>query len=66
MITSHCPICGRLMQAASVAGLPYAPFCSARCRQIDLGRWLREDYRLPADEPEGEGSPPADPSSAPP
>ena len=32
---------------------PVFPFCSERCRLIDLGRWLDEDYRLPAldDEP---------------
>lgn len=24
-----------------------APFCSPRCRQADLGRWLRGDYRVP-------------------
>jgi endogenous inhibitor of DNA gyrase (YacG/DUF329 family) len=26
---------------------PDYPFCSARCRKIDLGRWLDEKYRLP-------------------
>jgi len=23
---------------------PHRPFCSVRCRQVDLGRWLAEDY----------------------
>ena len=23
------------------------PFCSARCKDLDLGRWLREEYRIP-------------------
>jgi endogenous inhibitor of DNA gyrase (YacG/DUF329 family) len=32
------------------------PFCSERCRLIDLGRWLGEDYRVQA-EPEGDASP---------
>jgi hypothetical protein len=27
---------------------PDYPFCSPRCRKIDLGRWLGERYRLPA------------------
>ncbi|MGH6886746.1 MAG: DNA gyrase inhibitor YacG [Geminicoccales bacterium] len=27
------------------------PFCSARCRDIDLGRWFGEIYTLPAAEP---------------
>ena len=30
------------------------PFCSNRCRQIDLGNWLTESYSLPY---EGEGTP---------
>ena len=25
----------------------FFPFCSQRCQEIDLGRWLSEDYRLP-------------------
>ncbi len=29
------------------------PFCSERCRRIDLGRWLNEDIRMPV-EPSGE------------
>jgi endogenous inhibitor of DNA gyrase (YacG/DUF329 family) len=26
------------------------PFCSERCRQVDLGKWLNEEYRVPAEE----------------
>ena len=26
----------------------HLPFCSARCKQIDLGKWLSEDYRVSA------------------
>jgi endogenous inhibitor of DNA gyrase (YacG/DUF329 family) len=33
-----------------MADLPYLPFCSARCKTIDLGRWLGEAYHLPAEE----------------
>ena len=25
---------------------PYGPFCSERCKMIDLGRWLGEEYRI--------------------
>jgi uncharacterized protein len=41
------------------------PFCSDRCRQIDLGRWLREVYSVPVqrnpdeDEMPGDGEQPA-------
>jgi endogenous inhibitor of DNA gyrase (YacG/DUF329 family) len=47
MIQVRCPICDKPMQAQSLAELPYYPFCSKRCRLIDLGRWLDESYRLP-------------------
>jgi endogenous inhibitor of DNA gyrase (YacG/DUF329 family) len=33
----------------------HRPFCSSRCAQIDLGRWLNGDYRIPAEEAPGEG-----------
>lgn len=29
---------------------PFKPFCSDRCKLIDLGAWANEDYRVPADE----------------
>jgi len=28
----------------------YRPFCSARCADVDLGRWLGETYRAPTNE----------------
>jgi uncharacterized protein len=46
-----CPICGK------PATVQNRPFCSARCAQIDLGRWLKGGYRIPTEETpeEGEG-----------
>jgi endogenous inhibitor of DNA gyrase (YacG/DUF329 family) len=51
-----CPICKKPVVAA------YTPFCSARCKQIDLSRWLSEVYVVPgttrpanSDEPEDDG-----------
>jgi len=44
-----CPICGK-------PSVPqYRPFCSARCAQIDLGRWLKGNYRVPTEEGPDEG-----------
>ena len=43
-----CPRC-----AAQVAWLPesrYRPFCSERCKLIDLGDWAMEKYRVPEEE----------------
>ena len=39
----RCPICGQPAEETR-----HRPFCSARCRQIDLNRWLGEVYRVPA------------------
>jgi len=48
-----CPRCGA--QVAWVQDNPFRPFCSERCRMLDLGAWATEQYRVPAD-PEREGS----------
>jgi endogenous inhibitor of DNA gyrase (YacG/DUF329 family) len=29
---------------------PYRPFCSERCKLLDLGKWLREEYSIPVEE----------------
>lgn len=39
-----CPICGKETVRA------FRPFCSKRCREIDLGRWLTGSYVIPGDE----------------
>lgn len=38
-----CPNCHTLV---SYEGNPYRPFCSKRCKMIDLGAWANEDYRV--------------------
>ena len=40
----RCPTCQREFQTESS---PAMPFCSERCRLIDLGRWLDEEQRVP-------------------
>lgn len=42
-----CPICGK----DSVA--KYRPFCSKRCADVDLGRWLKGSYAIPDESAEG-------------
>lgn len=49
-----CPICGK--PAAPRAQNASTPFCSARCKQIDLGKWLREEYRIQTNESEEDTS----------
>jgi endogenous inhibitor of DNA gyrase (YacG/DUF329 family) len=51
MIRGRCPICGRALEIASLDDLPSFPFCSERCRLIDLGRWIDGAYALPGSEP---------------
>jgi uncharacterized protein len=46
----RCPICGK------PASQKHRPFCSARCAQIDLGRWLKGNYRIETDEPPDGGT----------
>lgn len=41
-----CPICEAAMPGAW-QDWPEYPFCSPRCRKIDLGRWLSGSYRVP-------------------
>lgn len=42
----RCPIC------RSPGSMEYLPFCSKRCADIDLGRWLGGVYAIPGDAPE--------------
>ncbi|MGA2448113.1 MAG: DNA gyrase inhibitor YacG [Polyangiaceae bacterium] len=42
---SECSICGRAFEPRAEGGA--FPFCSARCKRIDLGKWLSADYRVP-------------------
>lgn len=43
-----CPICNK--PAAPRAENPSFPFCSTRCKTVDLGKWLNEEYRVPVEE----------------
>lgn len=47
-----CPICGKPAQPET------KPFCSPRCADIDLGRWLGERYVIPGPEDEEMPRPP--------
>ena len=42
---SKCPIC----EAKAVRA--YRPFCSKRCADVDLGKWMTGGYALPSEEP---------------
>jgi len=38
-----CPICGR---ENDFMAPPLGPFCSIRCKRVDLGKWFGEDYKI--------------------
>ncbi len=39
-----CPTCNKPVEWDDN---PFRPFCSERCKLIDLGRWVSEEYRVP-------------------
>jgi len=41
-----CPICNKESDPK------YRPFCSKRCADVDLGRWLNGNYAVPSTDPE--------------
>ena len=60
MIRGRCPICGKTFEAATIDDHPGFPFCSDRCKLVDLGRWIDGAYAIPAKaepEPEDESKP---------
>jgi len=55
-VSKACPICGKAAEPA------FKPFCSKRCADIDLNRWLSGVYAVPVKEDEDEdGERPAEP-----
>ena len=66
MPTFACPTCNKPVEWSAAA--KWRPFCSERCRPIDLGAWMSEQRSIPAeddatDETGGQG--PADRTSSP-
>ena len=45
-----CPICGK---ETVWEDNPFRPFCSERCRLIDLGKWASNEYRVPGQKKDG-------------
>ena len=43
-----CPTCKKTVKPRGEN--PAFPFCSARCQQVDLGKWLNEEFRVPAED----------------
>jgi len=50
-----CPQCGKA--ALWSPENPFRPFCSERCKLIDLGKWGSESYRIPVEKEDSEHQP---------
>ena len=48
MARGRCPCCGKATHWESNR---YRPFCSERCKLIDLGKWIEEEYRIDGETP---------------
>jgi endogenous inhibitor of DNA gyrase (YacG/DUF329 family) len=53
----RCPVCDATVDLVAT---PTVPFCSDRCRLIDLGRWLDESYSVPTSRKDDEDEPAAE------
>jgi len=45
----RCPACGG--DSVYAPSNPYRPFCSERCKNMDLGAWASESFRVPDESP---------------
>lgn len=43
-------LCPRCQQPTTWQNNPYRPFCSERCKLIDLGAWANEEYKIAAED----------------
>jgi endogenous inhibitor of DNA gyrase (YacG/DUF329 family) len=43
-----CPTCGKAVPWTAAA--KFRPFCSERCRLLDLGKWADESHRIPGED----------------
>lgn len=50
-----CPTCGKAVNWSPAER--WRPFCSERCKLIDLGEWLTEEHRIPGDKTPNAESP---------
>jgi hypothetical protein len=44
MIKVRCPICSKRLEIQALEDLPSFPFCTERCKLVDLGRWIDGTY----------------------
>lgn len=47
MLSVPCPTCSRPVQWSAAS--PWRPFCSERCKLVDLGAWASEQHKIPGE-----------------
>jgi endogenous inhibitor of DNA gyrase (YacG/DUF329 family) len=58
MASVSCPTCNRPVEWSEAS--PWRPFCSERCKLIDLGAWAAEKHAIPGDVPPPDEDPDKD------
>lgn len=46
MRSANCPICSKTIAFERLSDQPFFPFCSERCKLVDLGRWIDGSYKI--------------------
>ncbi len=59
-VAGRCPTCG------APGKREFRPFCSQRCQDVDLGRWMRGSFRIPTEQAPNEAAPGEDADDDPP
>lgn len=57
-----CPTCGTRLEWSPAS--PWRPFCSERCKLLDLGAWLTEQHAIPGERVEDDSDPQLDSESS--
>jgi hypothetical protein len=52
----QCPTCGKRVRHTD-AGSEWFPFCSRRCKLIDLGKWFDEEHKIESPDRDASGPP---------
>ena len=54
----RCPSCGKTVVRSRQTEAPFFPFCSERCKLVDLGKWFDEEHRISeTSEPDSDAPP---------
>ena len=53
LLRIDCPTCGKEVVRSPERPAPFFPFCSERCKLIDLGKWFDGEHRIEEQPPDG-------------